>query len=415
MKVDLPSHWQLVPLAKIATVQTGLAKGKVINGETIELPYLRVANVQDGYLDLREVKKIIAKLSDVSRYSLEPGDVLLTEGGDFDKLGRGTVWRGEIAECLHQNHVFAVRPSQARLLPEFLSAVASSGHGRRYFQLSSKRSTNLASINSSQLKEFPVPLPPLPEQREIVEVLRTWDEALEKLAALRSANLQRRSWFRAQLLTGHARLPRHTKQWKTVPLSAVLTEHRQTSTGVEEIYSVSVHKGLVNQIKHLGRSFASSGTEHYNRVLPSDIVYTKSPTGDFPLGIIKQSRGDRPVIVSPLYGVFTPVTRDLGVMLDAYGESPVNVRNYLHPLVQKGAKNTIAITNSRFLEGKLILPMDAGEQAAIAEVIETSRTELDLIDAEVEALTRQKRGLMQKLLTGEWRVPLDPADSSPAA
>ena len=269
------------------------------------------------------------------------------------------------------------------------------------------------NLSAELVREIRIPAAPLPEQRKIAEILRAWDEALEKLSALRSANLHRQTWFRTHLLTGRTRLPGHTEQWETVALSSVLTEHRQTSTGVEEVYSVSVHKGLVNQIEHLGRSFAAAETGHYNRVLPGDIVYTKSPTGDFPLGIIKQSHVDCPVIVSPLYGVFTPVTRALGVILDAYCESPVTVRNYLHPLVQKGAKNTIAITNTRFLEGKLTLPMNAAEQAAIAEVIGASRAELALIDAEVEAVTRQKRGLAQKLQTGEWRVPLDPVDVTP--
>ncbi|MGY4801333.1 restriction endonuclease subunit S [Teichococcus aerofrigidensis] len=187
-------------------------------------------------------------------------------------------------------------------------------------------------------------------------------------------------------------------------LAEVLHEHAQVSSGTEEVYSVSVHKGLVNQVEHLGRSFAAAQTAHYNRVLPGDIVYTKSPTGDFPLGIIKQSRVDKPVIVSPLYGVFTPATYALGTILDTLFEAPIAASNYLHPLVQKGAKNTIAITNDRFLQGKLTLPTEAAEQAAIAAVIEISRAELTGIVTEIEALKRQKRGLMQKLLTGEWRV-----------
>lgn len=206
------------------------------------------------------------------------------------------------------------------------------------------------------------------------------------------------------MFTGKARLPGFSGEWREVRLSEVLHEHGLKSTGKEEVYSVSVHKGLVNQIEHLGRSFSAASTDHYNRVLPGDIVYTKSPTGDLPLGIIKQSKIDREVIVSPLYGVFTPKTHALGVILDAFFESPVATQNYLRPLVQKGAKNTIAVTNGQFLEGKLRLPMDPDEQAAIAEVVTTTNAELTLIDAEIEALTRQKRGLMQKLLTGEWRV-----------
>src|SRR5262249_23631230 len=140
------------------------------------------------------------------------------------------------------------------------------------------------------------------------------------------------------------------------------------STGEEEVYSVSVHKGLINQVEHLGRSFSAEKTGHYNRVRPGDIVYTKSPTGDFPLGIIKQSKIEKEVIVSPLYGVFTPETLHIGVMLDAFFEAPENTKSYLASLVQKGAKNTISITNKRFLEGRLTLPIDTKEQAAIADL-----------------------------------------------
>jgi type I restriction enzyme S subunit len=407
LKSAPPVGWKKTALDHVAEVQTGIAKGKPINGAAVTVPYLRVANVQDGHVDLSVMKEISLKPSEVDRYSLRKGDVLFTEGGDFDKLGRGTVWNGEIEPCLHQNHVFAVRPKPDRLLPEFLAFQAASQYGRRYFQLSSKQSTNLASINSSQLKQFPVLLPPIPEQRKIAEILRTWDEAIEKLEALRAANLQRRIWMRTHLFTGRTRLPGYTGEWREVALGEVLTEHGLQGTGAEEVFSVSVHKGLINQIEHLGRSFAAADTRHYNRALPGDIVYTKSPTGDFPLGIIKQSKISAEVIVSPLYGVFTPATRALGVILDALFESPIAVRNYLHPLVQKGAKNTIAITNRRFLEGKLNLPIDPAEQAAIAAVVEASQDELTAIEAEIEALTRQKRGLMQKLLTGEWRVKVE--------
>jgi type I restriction enzyme S subunit len=224
------------------------------------------------------------------------------------------------------------------------------------------------------------------------------------LRALRQANLQRSIWFRNELFSGKRRLPGFTDEWREVRLSEVLTEHGLRSAGTEEVFSVSVHKGLVNQVEHLGRSYAANETSHYNRVLSGDVVYTKSPTGDFPLGIIKQSTVDREVIVSPLYGVFTPVTYDLGVILDAYFESPVTVWNYLHTLVQKGAKNTISITNARFLEGKLRLPLDPREQKAIAEVVATSRRELGAIESQIRAVTQQKESLLQKLLTGSVRV-----------
>lgn len=264
--------------------------------------------------------------------------------------------------------------------------------------------STIKTIGLPLFKRMTIDFPPLPEQRKIAAILRTWDLGLEKLSALRKAKERLRLWLRTQVVGGKRRLPGFTGVWRDVELSEVLTEHGESSTGAEEVFSVSVHKGLINQIEHLGRSFSAASTDHYNRVLPGDIVYTKSPTGDFPLGIIKQSQIKHPVIVSPLYGVFTPIRRELGVLLEAHFEAPLAVKNYLNPLVQKGAKNTIAITNKRFLEGKLHLPLDAKEQKAIAAILETSRRELDAIDREIAALTRQKRGLMQKLLTGEWEV-----------
>lgn len=165
--------WKTMPLSELAYIQTGLAKGKQNNSLTTTMPYLRVANVQDGYLDLSEIKLITVEKDKIERYRLKEGDVLFTEGGDYDKLGRGTVWRAEIDNCLHQNHVFAVRPEPTVLNSFYLAYLASSRYGKNYFLSCSKQTTNLASINSTQLKAFPVFCPSIIEQQEIVRILDT--------------------------------------------------------------------------------------------------------------------------------------------------------------------------------------------------------------------------------------------------
>jgi type I restriction enzyme S subunit len=133
---------------------------------------------------------------------VQSGDVLMNEGGDYDKLGRGTVWRGQISPCLHQNHVFRVRANQAKLLPDFLALVSASPYGKRFFVLSSKQSTNLASINSTQLKAFPVPLPPATEQQGITEVLGAAEIVLET-EGTQLAKLQRlKAGLMQDLLSG---------------------------------------------------------------------------------------------------------------------------------------------------------------------------------------------------------------------
>lgn len=194
---------------------------------------------------------------------------------------------------------------------------------------------------------------------------------------------------------------RNAAPWKMRTLADVLIEHGNKSTGAEDVFSVSVHKGLVNQVEHLGRSFSAASTSHYNRVMPGDVVYTKSPTGDFPLGVIKQSKLDFDVIVSPLYGVFSPETSALGALLDAYFESPENAYLYLEPLAQKGAKNTININNKTFLSGSLILPVEEAEQRKIADCL-TSLDDLIRLEAEkLDAIKAHKKGLMQQLFPAE--------------
>lgn len=405
MRPDLPQEWKVAALESVAEVRTGVAKSaERTRRDPVRRPYLRVANVQDGYLKLDEIKEIEVERKHAPRYTLKAGDVLLTEGGDFDKLGRGAVWRDQIQGCLHQNHVFAVRPGPD-VIPEYLAAYTGSPEGRRYFLTCSKQTTNLASINSSQLKAMPIPLPSLREQRRIAAALGVWDEAIDRTERLVTAKRRLRAWIGSSLLTGKVRLRGFSKPWNALRLSTVLHEHGASSAGDEPVFSVSVHKGLVNQIDHLGRSFSAADTRHYNRVLPDDIVYTKSPTGEFPFGVIKQSTATEPVIVSPLYAVYTPKTRALGVLLEGLFESPIATGNYLRPLVQKGAKNTIAITNRRFLEGTLLLPTDPAETDTLAQVLRGSRCEIATLERRLDALRSQKRGLLQKLLTGGSRLP----------
>ena len=176
---SVPAKWQSESLNVVAEIQTGIAKGRRLEpSEAIEVPYLRVANVQDGHLDLSEIKTIQIKVSELQRYLLRTGDVVLTEGGDFDKLGRGFIWRGEIPECVHQNHVFAVRLNKEKVLPEFFAYQAQSPYGKAYFLKVAHKTTNLACINTTKLKAFPVLIPELDEQRDIAIVLDAIDRKI---------------------------------------------------------------------------------------------------------------------------------------------------------------------------------------------------------------------------------------------
>lgn len=160
-------------LGEIAEIRSGVTLGRDISGPVVELPYLRVANVQDGFLDLGSIKRVTVRYDEADKWKLHFGDLLLTEGGDWDKLGRGTIWEDQIPNCIHQNHIFRVRLNSPDFDPWYLFTLTSSPYGKAYFQGMSKQTTNLASINQAQLKAFPVYRVPRGEQHRIVSRTRS--------------------------------------------------------------------------------------------------------------------------------------------------------------------------------------------------------------------------------------------------
>jgi restriction endonuclease S subunit len=180
----MPTQVEHRPLSEVSDLASGVTLGRTLpESSGIELPYLRVANVQDGFINTDDIKTIRVSSSEIERFQLHSGDVLLTEGGDFDKLGRGAVWDGRIDPCLHQNHVFRVRCNQELLIPGFLALYLSSQDARRHFLGIAKQTTNLATISSSQLKKMRVPCPPIHEQLRITEFIEAVTETEESIKA----------------------------------------------------------------------------------------------------------------------------------------------------------------------------------------------------------------------------------------
>jgi type I restriction enzyme S subunit len=202
----------MVRLGALASVQPGLTldAGRAPGASPVVRRYLRVANVQDGRVDLAEVKEVEVPLALALRCELRPGDVLLTEGGDPDKLGRGTVWRGEVPGCLHQNHIFAVRPAAA-LLPDFLALLTRTPYARTYFEATASKTTGIASTSTSKIASFRVPILPLREQRRVVEETTARLAKMTELTRLISRQLdllaERRHALIAAAVTGEIDVP----------------------------------------------------------------------------------------------------------------------------------------------------------------------------------------------------------------
>ena len=185
--------------------------------------------------------------------------------------------------------------------------------------------------------------------------------------------------------------------WKTVFLSDVLTERNERNTNLFQVFSVSVSQGVVNQVDYLGRSFAAKDTSKYNVVHYGDLVYTKSPTGSFPYGIVKQNLNLENVAVSPLYGVYKPKSLAVGAYLHEYFMSKINTHNYLHPLIQKGAKNTINITNQRFLENCVLLPTNINELLQISKLLRSLNNKIKYQQDILQQYQKQKQYLLRQM------------------
>lgn len=179
----IPKEWRITQLRHCASVKSGITLGKTYSDETElkEMPYLRVANVQDGYVDISNMAVLAVTDDEIEKYRLHAGDVLMTEGGDRDKLGRGCVWDARIDPCLHQNHIFAVKTNESLLNPYFLEYVTASKIGRTYFDVTAIKTTNLACTSSSKVMAFVIPLPSLEEQAEIVAYLKEKCGAIDNL------------------------------------------------------------------------------------------------------------------------------------------------------------------------------------------------------------------------------------------
>ena len=272
--------------------------------------------------------------------------------------------------------------------------------GRRYAQ-----GTKQQNLSSEILSSFPICLPPIAEQRKIAEILSAQDRVIELKTKLLKEKKRLKKYLCQTLLSGKRRFPSYHEPWNKVCLSSILKEKTINCKNQNlRVYSVSVDVGVVDQIEHLGRSYAARDISKYTVVEKGDVIYTKSPTGLFPFGIVKQSQMDASGAVSPLYAVYSPKSIELGYLLHTYFSYPLNTTNYLKSLIQRGPKNTVSISNSDFLKKALHLPVDKDEIARLSDLFKQIDTEIRIMANNIEQENLKKKALMQQLLTGKIRV-----------
>ena len=250
---------------------------------------------------------------------------------------------------------------------------------------------SVVHLYGENLKHIRVYHPAIEEQKKITRLLSLIDERIttqnkiiEKLQSLISGIIQ-----------NAIQKGLNDNTWEMIYLSKLLTERKEKNRNGYEVSSVSVSEGVINQIEYLGRSFAASDTSKYNVVRYGDIVYTKSPTGNFPYGIIKQSFQKHPVAISPLYGVYEPYSNEAGCFLHYYFLSSIVTTNYLSPLIQKEAKNTINISNQTFLNNIVPYPKEEVGIIPIAALLRNVQIKLNIERLSLVLLEQQKIYLLR--------------------
>ena len=198
--------WDEASLESVADIVSGITKGRKIAGKRLmEVPYMAVSNVKEGFIDWTTVKTIEATEQEISQYHLLPEDVLMTEGGDPDKLGRGAIIKAPLENCIHQNHIFRVRLDKTHILPVYFSEYLQHQRAKRYFLGCAKQTTGIASINMKQLKALPVLIPPLDRQAQFAAFVTQTDKSKVVIQKSIACTLSAQCTHWAPLPEGEAR------------------------------------------------------------------------------------------------------------------------------------------------------------------------------------------------------------------
>ena len=342
----------------------------------------RSSNIQNGEIDYSDIVRVEKRIKESIRTKKD--DLLIcARNGSPRLIGKNALLDEADANQTFGAFMLVFRSEDNHFIHQLLST---KGY---YSQVSENLGARINQITTSNIKDFEFSFPESKAERNKIA---SFLDLIDQRIALQNKVIERyESLIRAIIIRSQSACTR-----RKVYLNEILTERKELNAQGYDICSVSVSKGVVNQVEYLGRSFAAKETAHYHVVLKGDIVYTKSPTGEFPYGIIKQSYLDTPVAVSPLYGVYEPIDYLTGVYLHHFFCSPQNAKNYLHKLIQKGAKNTINITNQHFLDNYIFIPESDTLQSIVA-TIETLSKRIVLEKELLSIFIEQKAYLMSNM------------------
>jgi type I restriction enzyme, S subunit len=397
--------WKSGRTSEIAAVLQGYGFPERHQGKRSgEFPFYKVSDISrtvdaggyciDGstnYIDTPELEELKAK-------ALPTGTTIFAKIGEALRLNKRVI---TTRPCVIDNNTAGVKAVAGRATELFLYYLWSTVSLDKY------AGGVVPAVSKSAIENILVSFPPIPEQRRIADCLRSVDELigaeglkLDALKAYKKGLMQHLFPCEGETVP-NLRFPEFQdgRDWEMRRLSDLLFEtklrNRELKYGADDVLSVSGEYGCVNQIAHLGRSYAGASVKDYHIVETGDIVYTKSPLRRNPYGIIKQNKG-KAGVVSTLYAVYQPRDICFSGFLDHYFSRDFNLNSYLQPIVNKGAKNDMKVNNSDVLRGEIWVPQLA-EQKSVADCLSSLDYLIAAQSGKLAALKTHKQGLMQQL------------------
>ena len=393
-----PTGWTQAKLSSlVSNTQLGGDYPSSVAGTGI--PLVKMINIgRGGIINLDKLEKVDESIAIASRNYLKPQDLLLNTRNSLDLVGKVALWRGEEAVAAFNNNLMRIelKPEKG-LVNEFANLWFNSHNGIRQLRRIAIGTTSVAAIYWRDLASLKLLFPSQSEQRKISDILSTWDEALEKLDALIEAQDRRKKALMQQLLTGRKRVSGFKGKWKKVALGEVAenkSEQNKGRMGTASLYGVTKADGVVPMRDHVkGESF-----DRCKRLEPNWFAYNPMRIN---IGSIARWQGKETVMVSGDYVVFRcHENRLLPNYLDHLRRSWI-----WHSFVTRGGNGSVRIRIYFSDLGEFTFPCPSiEEQQKIAAILDTAQAELTLLRAQRTALDQQKRGLMQRLLTGRLRV-----------
>jgi type I restriction enzyme S subunit len=410
----LPSDWRLVSAgAALADSAYGVGDAGDSAGE---IEVIGMKDIKNGYVSVTSLGRIGGSLADYTEYKLEIGDILLNRTNSPDLVGKvGVIC--EATNAIFASYLVRLRANRNIADPFFLAQWLNGDIAQRALKRIATRAVSQANINPTEFKrQCPVPLPPLPEQRKIVEILRTWDEAIEAAEKLVEQLQRRQQALVYQLVFGGRRLGNYARSsefqkarwlsvptdWAVVPIGAIAEERSNVNRngGAAEVLSCSKYQGFVRSLEYFKKQVFSSDLSSYKIIRRGEFGFPSNHVEEGSIGLQNLVEEG---LVSPIYTVFR---FDADRVDNDYAYSVLKTELYRHIFQVSTSASVDRRGSLRWSEfSTLPFPLPSiDEQRAIQKVIAAGQSQIVQQLMERDALAKQKRGLMQKLLTGEWRV-----------